>query len=158
MNSYCYYKIVIAHLTFHDIWSPPNGNNGLLCRELRRIWLTKLSAKLSWAEACELDTVQDFLIKLGIKLRLHILKISIFSLNHVIIRPTKIMNNLLKVCKICTFKVIFWHQKSTESFWFFSVKNIWLRDKLLQMNFFENFDLQSTLLSKIVPNFCRLCS
>ena len=54
MNSYCYYKIVIAHLTFHDIWSPPNGNNGLLCRELRRIWLTKLSAKLSWAEACEL--------------------------------------------------------------------------------------------------------
>ena len=54
MNSYCYYKIVIAHLTFHDIWSPANGNNGLLCRELRRIWLTKLSAKLSWAEACEL--------------------------------------------------------------------------------------------------------
>ena len=40
-----------------------------------------------------------------------------FSLNHV--RPIKIMNNLLIVCKICTFKVIFWHQKSTESFWFF---------------------------------------
>ena len=35
-----------------------------------------------------------------------------FSLNHVIIRPTKIMNNLLK---ICAFKVIFRHQKSTES-------------------------------------------
>ena len=65
---------------------------------------------------CALDTVQDFLIKLGIKPRLHILKISIFSLNHVIVRPTKIMNNLLKVCKICTFKVIFRHQKSTESF------------------------------------------
>ena len=64
----------------------------------------------------KLDTVQDFLIKLGIKPHLHILKISIFSLNHVIIRPTKIMNNLLKVCKICTFKVIFRHQKSTESF------------------------------------------
>ena len=29
------------------------------------------------------------------------------------------MNILLKVCKICTFKVIFWHQKSTESFWIF---------------------------------------
>ena len=42
-----------------------------------------------------LDTVQDFLIKLGIKQRLHILKKIIFSLNHVIVRPTKIMN---KVC------------------------------------------------------------
>ena len=50
---------------------------------------------------------------------MHILEISIFSLNHVIVRPTKIMNNLLKVCKICTFKVIFQHQKSTESFWIF---------------------------------------
>ena len=36
-----------------------------------------------------LDTVYDFLIKLGIKPRLHILKISIVSLNHVIVRPTK---------------------------------------------------------------------
>ena len=63
-----------------------------------------------------IDTVHDFLIKLGIKPCLHILKISIFSLNHVIVRPTKIMNNLLKVCKIYTFKVIFWHLKSTESY------------------------------------------
>ena len=31
-----------------------------------------------------LDTVQDFVIKLGIKPRLHILKKGIFSLNHVI--------------------------------------------------------------------------
>ena len=52
--------------------------------------------------AAKLDTVQDFLIKLGIKPCVRILEISIFSLNHVIIRPTKIMNNLLKVCKICT--------------------------------------------------------
>ena len=62
---------------------------------------------------CTIDTVQDFLIKLGIKPRLNILEISIFSLNHVIVRPTKIMNDLLKICKICTFKVIFQHQKST---------------------------------------------
>ena len=67
---------------------------------------------------CVLDTVQDFFIMLGIKPCLHILKISIFSLNHIIVRPTKIMNNLLKVCKICTFKIIFRHQKSTGSFWF----------------------------------------
>ena len=39
-----------------------------------------------------LDTVQDFLIKLGIKPRMHLLEIGIFSLCHVIIRPTKIMN------------------------------------------------------------------
>jgi hypothetical protein len=68
-----------------------------------------------------IDTIQDFSIKLGIKLRLHVLKISIFSINHVIVRPTKIMNNLLKVCKICTFKVIFRHLNLSD---FFSVKNI----------------------------------
>ena len=39
-----------------------------------------------------LDTVQDFLIKLGIKPRMHLLEIGIFSLYHVIVRPTKIMN------------------------------------------------------------------
>ena len=63
-----------------------------------------------------LDTVQDFLIKLGIKPCVHTLKISIFSLNHVILRPSKIMNNLLKDSKIRTFKVIFQHQKLTKSF------------------------------------------
>ena len=75
------------------------------------------------ASTASLDTVQDFLIKFGIKPRLHILKISIFSLNRVIVRPTKTMNNLLKVCKVCTFKVIFRHQKSTESFYFFFCNN-----------------------------------
>ena len=38
------------------------------------------------------DTVTDFLIKLGIKPCMHLLEISIFSLNDVIIRPTKIIN------------------------------------------------------------------
>ena len=40
----------------------------------------------------ELDTVQDFLMKLGIKPCMHLLEIGIFSLYYVIIRPTKIMN------------------------------------------------------------------
>ena len=44
-----------------------------------------------------LDTVQDFSIKLGIKPRMHQWEISIFLRNNVIVRPTKIMNNLLKV-------------------------------------------------------------
>ena len=56
------------------------------------------------------DTVQDFLIKLGIKPHMHLLELSIFSLNHVILRPTKIMHNLLKDDKIRTFKVIFQHK------------------------------------------------
>ena len=61
------------------------------------------------------ESVQDFLIKLGIKPRMHILEIVIFLLNHVIFRPTKIMNNLLKDAKL-VFSVIFQHKKSMESF------------------------------------------
>ena len=69
--------------------------------------------KGSWV----LDTIQGFLFKLGMKV--HLVEISIFSLNHVIVRPTKIMNNLLKDLKILGLKVIFWHQKSTELFCIF---------------------------------------
>ena len=39
-----------------------------------------------------LEIVQDFLIKLDIKSVMHLLEISIFSLNNVILRLTKIMN------------------------------------------------------------------
>ena len=52
-----------------------------------------------------LESVQDFLIKLDMKPCMHLMEISIFSLNHVIVRPTKIMNNLLKDCKICSGKI-----------------------------------------------------
>ena len=46
----------------------------------------KLSRKVFFCivDKTSLDTVQKFLIKLGIKPRLHILKINIFSLNHAI--------------------------------------------------------------------------
>ena len=54
-----------------------------------------------------LESVQDFLIKSDIKPLMHLLEISTVSLNNVIVRLTKIMNNLLKDCKIRTFKVIF---------------------------------------------------
>ena len=40
----------------------------------------------------KVDTVQDVLIKLGIKPRMHCWEISIFLLNNVIARPTKTMN------------------------------------------------------------------
>ena len=86
-----------------------------------------------YVSSCVLDTVTDFFYQVGIKPRKHLLEISIFSLNDVIVRPTKIMNNLLKDYKILTFKVLFQHQKLTESF----QKKI-----LLQVKFFEkNFDL-----------------
>ena len=41
-----------------------------------------------------LVTVTDFLIKLGMKPHMHLVEISIFSLNNVTVRPTKIMNRL----------------------------------------------------------------
>ena len=43
------------------------------------------------------DTVSDFLIKLGIKPIMHLVEISIFSLNNVTVRPTKIMNRADKI-------------------------------------------------------------
>ena len=43
-----------------------------------------------------LDTIQDFLCKLGMKPHMHVVEISIFSLNHVIVRPTKIIKDLHK--------------------------------------------------------------
>ena len=57
--------------------------------------------------AFTVDTVQDFLIKLDMKPCMHLVEISIFSLNNVTVRLTKIMNNLLKHLKILIFKVIF---------------------------------------------------
>ena len=79
-----------------------------------------------------LETTQDFLIKLDIKPLMHLLKISIFSLNNDIIRLTKIMNNLLKHLQIRIFKVIFLCLKLVKSFQKKnSMKNIWLGDQLL---------------------------
>ena len=43
-----------------------------------------------------LESVQDLLIKLDIKPLMHLLEISTFSLNNVIVRLTKIMNRANK--------------------------------------------------------------
>ena len=103
-------------------------------------WLTGRPAAYT-KDPANLETVQDFLIKLGIKPLMHLLEISIFSLNNDIVRLTKIMNNLVKDIRILSFKVIFQCLKFVESFqFFFSVKNIWLGDQLTLMNFFENSD------------------
>ena len=60
-----------------------------------------------WLEVSPLECVQDFLIKLDMKPCIHLVEISIFSPNHFIIRLTKIMNHLLELLQISTFKVIF---------------------------------------------------
>ena len=63
-----------------------------------------------------LETVQDFFNKLDIKPLMHLLEISIFSLNNDLVRLTKIKNNLVKDLKILIFKVIFQCLKLVESF------------------------------------------
>ena len=60
-----------------------------------------------FTDAVSLETVKDFLIKLDMKPNMHLVKISIFLLNDVTVRLTKIMNNLLKHLKILMFKVNF---------------------------------------------------
>ena len=97
--------------------------------------------KSTKTQRCTLESVQDFLIKLDMKPCLHVLKISIFYLNHVIIRHTKLMNNLFKVCKI-TYKVIFKHQKSTKSYWFFFCKEYMTRRSTFIDEIFLNFDFK----------------
>ena len=83
-----------------------------------------------------LETIQEFLWELAMKQHIYAI-----SLNHVIVRLSKIINNLLKDLKILIFKVIFQCLKLVESFQKkFSVKNIWLGDQLILMKFFENFD------------------
>ena len=44
----------------------------------------------------KVETVQKILCKLAMKPHMHLVEISIFSLNHVIVRPTKIIKNLCK--------------------------------------------------------------
>ena len=62
------------------------------------------------------DTIQDFLCKLGIKPHLHLVDTIVSSLHHVIVRATKIIKDLLKDRKIWIFKVLFQCCKSPESF------------------------------------------
>ena len=68
------------------------------------------------------------------------MEVSIFSLNHVIVRLTKIMNNLREHLKIRTFS----HFSVLKNGQIFPkkicIKNIGLEDQLLLKNVFENFD------------------
>ena len=67
---------------------------------------------------------------------MHLLKISIFSLNNKIVRLTRIMNNLVKDLKVLSFKVIFQCLKSIASFQTkFSAYNLIRRPFFINENF-----------------------
>ena len=101
-----------------------------------------------------LDTIKDFLIKLGIKPRMHLLEIDIFLLYHVTVRPTKIMNRANKYwahfwfSKNLFFKslspslILFTEKKSERFCWFLMLKN-----DFASMNF--------AIFEEVVHNFGR---
>ena len=62
-----------------------------LCSEVRHYTRmdTRQQCSAQW-----LDTIQDVLCKHGMKPHMHLVEISIFSLNGVIVRPTKIIKDL----------------------------------------------------------------
>jgi hypothetical protein len=112
----------------------------------------------SFSKQCLLARVPSK-IKLDIKpLLMHLLKISIFSLNNDLVRVTKIMNNLVKDLKILSFKVIFKHLKLVESFQKKMCEEYLIRRPTYNNEIFENFDFYSTLFTKKVTNSCWLCS
>ena len=51
-----------------------------------------ITSNTKYQYTCDLESIQDFLMKLDIKPLIHLLEISSFSLNKVILRLTKIMN------------------------------------------------------------------
>ena len=111
-------------------------------------WLTRYSSS-STARYCP----RFFLIKLGVKPRLHTLKISIFSINPVFVRPNKTMNNPLNVCKICTFKVIFSSSKIKRTFLIFFLQIIFNYEiNFYKWNFFKLWFLKHVLC------FLKMCS
>ena len=101
---------------------------GLEAVQLSSTKLRKSQLKL---QTCQIETKQYFLIKLGIY----------WIGNNDLVRPTKILNNLVKDLKILSFKVTFQCLKLVETFRKKnSVNNIWLGDQYLLMKCFENFD------------------
>ena len=84
-----------------------------------------LTSKVKLPFTYLLDTVRDFLIKLGMKPRMYLAEISIFLLYNVTVRPTKIMNRANKnwayFQKIyIILKILIWSPSPiffTEFFW-----------------------------------------
>ena len=123
--------------------NPSDCNSFLMCNHGKYI-----------LRPCQVENIYYFLFKFAMKPHIDLVEIIIFSLYHVIIRPTKIISNLLKVRKLLIFKFNFHCWKSMESFWkTISLRNIRLGDQCILIKFFGNL-----FFSENVPNFCQLCS
>jgi hypothetical protein len=105
-----------------------------------------------------LETVKDFLIKLGIKPLMYLLEIRIFSFNNDLVRLTKIMNNLVKDFKILSFKVIFQRLKLVESFQKKICKLYLIRRPTYIYEMLGKLWFVKYFFTKNEPNFCQLCS
>ena len=93
---------------------------------------------------CRLESVKDFLIKLDMKPCMHLAEISIFSLNLVIVRLTKIMNRAyknwaqfqeIKDLKNQNFPKTYFNKSLSPSQIFFSER---FNQFLTQKNYFES--------------------
>ena len=99
------------------------------------------------------DTVQVFLIKLDMIQCTHLVKISIFSLNNVTVRLTKIMNNRLEHIKI----LIFSHFSVLNIGWIFPKKNLILYNSILdkETNFYQKINIHTYIFK--VLYFLKMC-
>ena len=109
-----------SHLNQHSHTSVYNlGGNKPLSRATSKA-TSMMNLKATSMVNLKVKDCSRFLCELGMKLHVwNLVEIIIFSLYHVIARPSKISNNLLKDCKILIFKVIFQDWNSVEFFWFF---------------------------------------
>ena len=101
-----------------------------------------------------LESFQDFLIEFDMKAHMHLVKITIFSLNNITVRPTKIMNRAdkneahfqkIKYFKNQNFQKYFLLKLSLLDRYSslkkkISMKNFGQGDQVLMKNIFENFD------------------
>ena len=113
------------HMIFFLIWT----------LEKHQIYYCKMQCPYCPPKPFPIQSFQDFLIQLDIKPHMHLAEISIFSLNNVTVRLTKIMNNLHERLKILIFKVIFQCEKLIVSFQLFFFEDYWFR-RLPFNNFF----------------------
>ena len=86
--------------------NPSDCNSFLMCNHGKYI-----------LRPCQVGIIQEFLYKFGMKPLIDLVEIITFSLYHVIIRPTKIISNILKVHKFLIFKLNFHSWKSRDPFW-----------------------------------------
>ena len=90
-------KILVTTKNVPGTTSTESTNFELLNQSFPRVWVKSkhdngCNGTTRLFEMARIESVQDFLIKLDIKLLIHLLEISTFSLNNVIVRLTKIMN------------------------------------------------------------------